>query len=113
MDDDREPIGQDSAEHILNLRMEPPDGRPLNEVYTIRDYLHGLLRLLWAEGEGFSPKRPYGDSGWQLDLHLALVKHGMLEGVIDEDGCLESLSHEERDRGDEIIADVIDYMCGV
>lgn len=53
---------------------------------TIRDYLKKLLSTLWEEGEGFSGKRPFGDSGWHFDLHTPLVIAGVVEGVVEEDG---------------------------
>lgn len=54
---------------------------------TIRDYFKGLLTCLWQEGEGFSGKRPFGNSGWEHDLAFPLVKAGCITGtiVVDED----------------------------
>lgn len=40
---------------------------------TIGEYLVFLLDQLWAEGEGFSGKRPFGNSGWEDDLYNALA----------------------------------------
>ena len=33
---------------------------------------------VFAEGEGFSGKRPFGDSGWQSQLEFDMVKAGLL-----------------------------------
>lgn len=60
-----------------------------DETITIREYLHKLLETLWIEGEGFSSKRPFGNSGWENDLIIPLVKAGFVEGKLsyfdDED----------------------------
>lgn len=53
---------------------------------TVRSYLLALLLLVWQEGEGFSGKRPWGNSGWDSDLALALVLGGAMEGVVDLEG---------------------------
>ena len=55
---------------------------------TIRDYFRILLSTLWAEKEGFSGKRPFGNSSWGYDLYEPLVKGGFVPGTLDEDGCL-------------------------
>lgn len=55
---------------------------------TVRGYLVKLLQILWEEEEGFNGKRPFGNSGWQSDIHLALVNAGLVAGTFDSDGCL-------------------------
>ena len=55
---------------------------------TVRDYLRTLLMTLWEEGEGFSGKRPFGDSGWEYDLYKPLIAGGFIPGELDEDGCV-------------------------
>ena len=37
----------------------------LDETLTVKDYLKTLLHTLWDEEDGFSGKRPFGNSGWQ------------------------------------------------
>lgn len=49
---------------------------------TIKGYLKALLLTLWKEDEGFSGKRPFGNSGWQNDVALALVKGKLVRGAI-------------------------------
>lgn len=56
------------------------------EGLTVREYLFALLETLWREGEGFSGKRPFGNSCWELDLYAPLVRGGFIEGRVDEDG---------------------------
>ena len=58
---------------------------------TVREYLKKLLLTVWVEEEGFSGKRPFGNSGWKYELYKPLVKSGHLEGSFDEDGYLEDL----------------------
>lgn len=50
-----------------------------NDAYadTVKDYLKALLRALWDEGEGFSGKRPFGNSGWEGDLLDPLINQGL------------------------------------
>lgn len=70
----------------LDLRFYCDD---LDEIVTIREYFQQLLKTLFAEGEGFSGKRPFGNSGWEYDLHTPLVIGGAMPGTIevrDEDG---------------------------
>lgn len=55
---------------------------------TVRDYLVKLLETVWREEEGFNGKRPFGNSGWRSDVHLALVSAGLVTGSFDQDGCL-------------------------
>lgn len=49
---------------------------------TIRGYLKALLTTLWIEGEGFSGKRPFGNSNWEDDIAFALVKGKCIKGRI-------------------------------
>lgn len=56
---------------------------------TIKGYLKALLFTLWDEGEGFSGKRPFGNSGWDSDIAFALVRGKFIKGRITsemEDG---------------------------
>jgi len=68
------------------------------EPITIRDYLRELLRLLWVEQDGFSGKRPFGNSGWHYDLMPALIEAGLVDGSLDEDGYVDKVDDEEVDR---------------
>ena len=52
---------------------------------TLAQYLRTLLETLWREGEEFSGKRPYGNSGWQYDVYKALIKAGLVKGWLDEE----------------------------
>jgi hypothetical protein len=78
---------------------------------TIRDYLRNLLLRLWDEDEGFSGKRPFGNSGWYLDLVYALAKNELLTGLeIDEDGFVEFLPEDQQKIGYGLITDAINHI---
>jgi hypothetical protein len=44
---------------------------------------------LFEEREGFSGKRPLGNSDWDGDVITELVKQGLITGSIDSDGYIE------------------------
>ena len=73
-----------STEEILNLKMGANDA----DAETVREYLVELLLHLWHEGEGFSGKRPFGNSGWDHELFCALITGKAMAGVLDEDGYI-------------------------
>lgn len=77
---------------------------------TIRDYLKALLTTLWENGEGFSGKRPFGNSGWEQDLYAALGRGGVVEAQVDEDGYVEVTDREE---ADSLIFDAIDAIDAI
>ena len=75
---------------ILDLPMQENDA----DEYTIRGYLKALLRGLIERGESFSGKRPFGNSGWDYDLFIPLIKAGIVKGSLDEDGFVEELDKD-------------------
>lgn len=62
---------------ILELKFESTD---LGAEITIKDFFKKLLTTLFEEGECFSGKRPFGNSGWDWDLKICLVKNGVVNG---------------------------------
>ncbi len=70
----------------------------LDQELTIKDYLKCLLVTVWQEGESFSGKRPFGNSGWEYDLYIPLIKGGYIEGELDEDGYIDSCDDKEASR---------------
>jgi len=74
---------------------------------TVRGYLIRLLAELWNEGEGFSSKRPFGNSGWEHDLYLPLIKAGVVAGTLDEDGYLDDFPDASQREADSLIAKAI------
>ena len=90
-------------EQILDIPMGDNDAGAA----TIRDYLIKLLRTLWSEEEGFSGKRPFGNSGWQQEVMVAMVRAGAIKGSFDEYGFLDSF---DRIGGDWAILAAIDSL---
>lgn len=64
------------------LGMSMPDNDSGEQ--TVRGYLVALLRQMWREQEGFSAKRPFGNSGWPIDLYAPLATDGVHEGDMDD-----------------------------
>lgn len=74
-----------NAQEILSLPMQENDA----EAATVGDYLQELLLGVLHEQEGFDGKRPFGNSGWfESDLAPPLIKAGVIQGKLDEDGWL-------------------------
>lgn len=62
---------------VLDLQLNPEDNDA--EAETVRQYLGKLLEKAWTEGEDFSGKRPFGNSGWEYDLLNPLALAGMIQ----------------------------------
>lgn len=82
-----------------------PMGENDADATTVRDYLIKLLAKVWAEGEG-----PFGNSGWDFELALPLVKAGFVEGEIDGDGYLDGADFA---RSEALIAAAIQSLGAV
>lgn len=83
-----------TPQEILALPMPENDGN----ASTIGEYFVSLLHTLWIEKEGFSGKRPFGNSGWEGDIETALINADAIWGQIDEDGYIEDVDSEAADR---------------
>jgi len=79
---------------ILNLPMGDNDA----DAGTIKEYLIALLSEVWREGEGFSGKRPFGNSDWEFDLYKPLLTAGLVKGNLDSEGFLESVDNKAADK---------------
>ena len=77
-------------EETLNLPMQGNDAG----ADTIRDYLVMLLVELWNKGECFSGKRPFGNSGWEYELYVPLIRAKVVSGELDEYGDIEDVDEE-------------------
>ena len=62
---------------------------------TLRDFFKELSLMVWNEGEGFSGKRPWGNSGWEYQVFEALIKGGHVPGKLDSDGYIEECDDRE------------------
>ena len=80
---------------ILNVEMNFQNDANAKD---IRSYLKALLYTLWNEGEGFSGKRPFGDSGWDYELYKALIINGNVNGKLDSDGYIDTVDKTEADK---------------
>lgn len=72
---------------VLAIKMDLND----SGASTIKGYLIALLEKLWEEEEGFSGKRPFGNSGWAYDLYKPLVTAGAVKGKLDSNGYIEEI----------------------
>jgi hypothetical protein len=93
---------------VLNL----PLGQNDAAASTVRDYLTRLLTELWQERDGFSGKRPFGNSGWEYDLYMPLIQAGVVEGTFDDDGYVHTFPDSERRKADRLIAEAIAHLGG-
>ena len=89
----------------LEQRMETSDA---GDNITVREYLHQLLQTLWNEGEGFSGKRPFGNSGWEYEVYKPLIAAGFIPGRLDEDGYVD---YVDRTFAEDYIRSLITAMC--
>lgn len=65
------------------------------DVKTLGAYLVKLASQVWDHQEGFNGKRPFGNSGWWLDVVMVLVQAEAVEGVIDADEELEDFDRAQ------------------
>jgi hypothetical protein len=91
-------------EEILNIELV---GHP-GGTKTIREAFAFIAADVWREGEGFSGKRALGNSIWQNDIYLSLVKAGAVKGLLDEYGDLDECDY---DAADELVLDAIMSMA--
>ena len=94
------------SDPILDLPMGVNDV----EAATIRDYLKAIVSNVWSKGEGFSGKRPFGNSGWERELYYPLVKAGVATGKLGDGPWIDDITREERDEAHVIIADAINRL---
>lgn len=90
-----------TSKEIGELKFKSGD---LNREISIKEYLKTLLLTVWSEQEGFSGKRPFGNSGWDYDLLACLVRNKVIEGRLDEVGYVDSA---DKKAGHDTIAAVI------
>lgn len=77
------------------------------EASNIKEYLEALLLHLWEEGEGFSGKRPFGNSGWEYDIYHPLVVMKCVEGEISENDDLLSINEEQ---ANDLVFNLIEHI---
>lgn len=77
---------------ILDLKFESAD---LRRKVTIRYFFYEILKKLWAEQQNFNSKRLFGNSDWDGDLIVCLIKNEIIKGEVDEDGYIVHYDEEE------------------
>lgn len=93
------------AHPVLDLPMQPNDA----DAATIRDYMKALLRAVLTETEGFSGKRPFGNSGWDWDMHIPLVRAGLVRGTMDSDDD-QYISEHDAEAADKLLLDAVNDL---
>lgn len=90
----------------LDLRIDSSDA---GDDITVRDYLRTLLTTLWEEGEGFSGKRPFGNSGWEFDILIPLAVAGFVDlgPLHQEDGRPYNWTGAQVDKASAYVSDLI------
>jgi hypothetical protein len=66
-------MNKDFAKALLSIQLQKNDADALN----VQQYMRELLASLLDEEEGFSGKRPFGNSGWQYE-YLDAIKEADL-----------------------------------
>lgn len=69
-----------TGEQVLACPMDEDNDA---EVATVGAYLVALGQRVWDEGEGFSGKRPFGNSDWEHEVFFALAKAGLIPSTHD------------------------------
>lgn len=80
---------------ILKLKFYSND---LDREITIKDFFKELLVKLLKEKEMFDSKRPFGNSDWDCDLIVCLIKNNIVHGQLDEDDYIENVDWKQADR---------------
>jgi hypothetical protein len=83
----------------LTMRLiDVPMGENDVSAETVGEFLKMLLLTLWEEGEGFSGKRPFGNSDWRYQVYVSLIKAGYVIGTLDEDGYIDDVDYAKADK---------------
>jgi hypothetical protein len=75
---------------------------------SIRGYLHKLLNELWEKQDGFRGKKPFGNSGWNLDLIYSLIACGYIPGVYSEEW--DGSRIDDPREADRLVKELIQYI---
>ena len=90
------PAEEPATGNILLSALEVRFDSDAGEQITMRGHLHELLSTMWDQGEGFSGKRPFGNSGWEAEIFQPLIKAGYIKGELDEYGAINSIADEDQ-----------------
>lgn len=88
--EDDPPLLKLKPEDILDLKfLKEEEG--FKHGSTIRHYLVNLFRTFWRKQTDFNVKKPFGKGGWNVDLYVALVRNGVVQGRLDDYGSITNL----------------------
>lgn len=93
-----------TKKEILKLKFYSND---LDREITIKDFFKELLKKLLEEQEMFDSKRPFGNSDWDCDLIVCLIKNNIVQGQLDEDDYIEKVDWKQADK---IIQELIESL---
>lgn len=80
---------------------------------TVGGYFRALLLGVWEDQECFDGKRPFGNSGWYMDVYIAVGKGMGLKGIVfDEWGYVESTTDKFDKQCERYIRGAIEYIFG-
>lgn len=100
----------------LDAVLALPLGKNDANARTVREFLGLLLLRVWEEQEGFSGKRPWGNSGWEYDLYKPLIEHGFVRGEVtrypDVGPDYSEIDAVDDDAANALIADAIRRLTG-
>lgn len=96
-----------TAQEVLDLGLPDNDSGEA----TIREYLVALLEEVWEAGEEFSGKRPFGNSGWEMDLLIPLAEAGFISGHKDEEWDEWDLDDKSEKAGRKLITNAIKSLA--
>lgn len=82
-----------TGKDVLKIKMGKNDAG----AKTIGEYLVALAAAVWEENEGFSGKRPFGASGWECEIYLALIQAKAIPGSLDEDDYIDECDEQAAD----------------
>ena len=99
-----------TEKQILEAAQVVVEGPSGSGKVTVVEYLKALLTELWQEEEGFSGKRPFGDSGWQFDVYKGFVAAKLIKGDIDTEGEEDWLNECDGEAGLALVLEVIKLL---
>lgn len=89
------PLGESDVDYSMSLLvLDCPMDPKANDAgaSSIREYMALIACEVWRWQDGFSGKRPFGNSGWCWEVYQAVIDRGLVEGVASED----DLTDEQR-----------------
>lgn len=85
----------------------------IGDEMTVREYLSKLLQGILRQGESFSGKRPFGNSGWEHNLVVPAIQCGALNGeLVGIDDDIEGAGWKS-DEYDALLQELVLYAMGV